>query len=327
MRTSLPVWSLATGLDQPDDLVLADGEVYVGELGAAKIAVIAADGSVRRLPQTVPRPEGLAIWHLSLYVADQANDRVVGVPLGGGPVVTVIQLQPVAGKENLDGIGITSDGILVVPDSARGVVNWVETGGRIVKQEGGFVRPTGVWVERDGGILVADEYGNSVVRIAPDGARTVLVENLPIVDDVAEDGQGHVFVITPVVSGGRLAEIVSGQARDVVSGLLEPQGLAVDSAGNLIVSETSAGRVDLVIRNFKLVPVGAPAAPGQPICVHLVRAPGYSAPVSFESNGNVEVLRQPGTGDVGEVLLRGCSGGCQVMAGDGTSFDRLRITG
>ena len=148
---------------------------------------------------------------------------------------------------------------------------------------------------------------------------------------MAADADGRVFVVTPVVSGGRVAELVGGTARDLAGNLLEPQGLGFDSAGNVLVSETAGGRLDVFIRTFKLVPVGRTPAPGQPVCLTVFRAPGFSGDIQLTAVAGVEMVRQPGTGDIGEVLIQpsaGCSKvGCIVTATSGALADSLWITG
>ena len=326
IRSTLPVWVLAAGLDGPDDLVFERGRIYVGELNSGRIALVMPGAALSRLPQTVPKVEGLAWLGDTLFAADQQNDRVDSITVAG-PVEAFVQLQPVAGNDNVD--GIASDGsLLIVPDAARGVVDWYDSGGRLVKQVGGFVRPAGAWALADGTVFVADEYGNSAVKLGADGTRTVLVQGLPIIDDVAVDPSGHIFVITPVVSGGRLAEVVGGFARDISGNLLQPQGLGFDGAGNILVAEASAGRVDVFIRNFKLVPVASAPQPGQPVCVNIFRAPGFTGNVELAGASGVTVVQQPGTGNQGEVLLGdGCGqAGCALTASSGSLSDSLWIT-
>jgi len=126
-----------------------------------------------------------------------------------------------------------------------------------------------------------------------------------------------------------LAEVSGGQAHDLVGKLLEPQGIAFDAAGNVFVSESAAGRVDLAIRSFKLVPLGtAHPAAGQPLCISLVRAPGFSEPVELAGDASLRVVRQPGAGNQGEVLVSGCQAApCRLTASSGTRSDSLWIAG
>ncbi|HEY8759666.1 MAG TPA: hypothetical protein VIP52_02005 [Candidatus Dormibacteraeota bacterium] len=328
VRSTVPAWVLASGLDQPDDLWYQNGATYVGQLGSGHVATVLPGVAVSQSAWTVPMAEGIALLGDRMFVADQRNDRVDEI-VNGRPQ-TFLQLQPVSGKDNVDGIGVQGDQLLV-PDSPNGNLLWVDGSGRITRTVGGFNRPTGAWPLSDGSVLVADEYGNAAFKVAPDGGRTVLVQGLPIVDDVAADAQGHVFVITPVTSGGRLAELVGGRAIDLAGNLLQPQGLGFDGAGNVLVSETSANRLDVFIRNFKLIPTAGPPAAGQPVCVHLLRSPGFSGDVQLLPPDGGLIVRQPGIGDVGEVLFAssGYCGqpGCFVTATSGALTDTGWITG
>jgi hypothetical protein len=326
VRTSVPAWVLAAGFDQPDDLAFHEGAVLVGQLGSGKVATVTPGLPVAQSSWSVPVAEGIAFLGQDMYVASQGQDRILKI-VAGQPQ-DFLQLKPVTGKDNVDGIGVQGDQLLI-PDSPNGTLLWVDAGGRITRTVGGFNRPTGAWPLPDGSVLVADEYGNAAFKVAPDGSRTALVQGLPIVDDVAADPDGRIFVITPVVSGGRLAELVGGRAVDLAGGMLEPQGLGFDGAGNALVTETAAGRLDLFIRSFKLVPVAQAPAAGQPVCLDLVRAPGFTGPVQLSGPNGVEVIRQPGTGDQGEVLLHPelCQQrGCPVTASSGGRTDTLWIT-
>ncbi|MDQ6692688.1 MAG: hypothetical protein M3Z13_07970, partial [Candidatus Dormibacteraeota bacterium] len=294
-----------------------------GEINSGRLLTVAPGLPPVRSSYVVPRAEGIAFVGGRLYVADQQNDRIVVVV--DDQLRTFLQLTPVAGKDNVDGIASQGDQLLV-PDSPNGNMLWVDVQGRVTRTEGGFVRPTGAWALPGGSVLVADEYGNSAVKVAPDGSRSFLVRGLPIVDDVAADFQGRVFVITPVTSGGRLAELVAGNPEDLAGNLQEPQGLGFDDAGNAFVTESAAGRLDLFIRSFKLIPATGLPAPGQSVCLDLVRAPGFADAVQLGGDG-LRVIRQPGTGTQGEVALEGCRPRCLVTASSGMRTDRLWITG
>ena len=338
VRSTVPAWVLASGLDQPDDLWYQNGVTYVGQLGSGQVATVRPGVPPSQTDWTVPMAEGVAFVGDRMFVADQRNDRVDEI-VNDQPQ-TFLQLQPVAGKDNVDGIGVQGDQLLV-PDSPNGTLLWVNSSGQITRTVGGFNRPTGAWPLPDGSVLVADEYGNAAFKVAPDGGRIALIQGLPIVDDVAADTQGRIFVITPVTSGGRLAELVGGRATDLAGNLLQPQGLGFDGAGNVaatnaadafgvLVTETSVNRLDVFIRNFKLIPVAGQPARGQPVCVHLLRAPGFTADVQLLAPDGGTVIQQPGTGDMGEVLFassRPCGQpGCSVRAVSGGLADETWIT-
>jgi hypothetical protein len=322
------IWTVATGLDQPDDLLYANGSLLVGLLGPGRIEVLGPGGAKTMLPIHVSDVEGLVYIGPNLYLAGQAQDAVFEW-LGGTQLRKVIQLNPVAGQPGVDGIA-AGNGVLIVPDSPHGIVDWVDpTNGAIEKRVGGFTRPTGAWTAPDGSVLIADEFGNAAVRLAPTGARSDLVRNLPNVDDVAQDSRGAIFAVTAIASEGRLVQLGDSSPRALADGLKAPQGLAVDGADNLYFTEAGAGRVDLLIRTFKLVPLQTvtPSA-AQPVCIDIQRAAGFNEPITLEGNPGVEVVQQPGTGSRGAVLVTsGCQGtpACGLTAVSGTWRDRLQL--
>jgi DNA-binding beta-propeller fold protein YncE len=308
-----PVLQLATGLTQPDDVLVDGDQLLIGELGPGQIARLGGDGPVGAvdvLPVHIPTVEGMARIGDTLYVADQVDDRIMAIRNGQASVF--FPLQPVRGLDGVDSIAAAGS-TLIVPDSPRGMVLVIGQDAVVQRRIGGFARPTGAWPLPDGSLLVADENGASVVKVAPDGSRTFLVRGLPLADDVVADPDGRVFAIS--INQGRLVEIANGAAVDVASNLQSPQGLGVDQAGNLYVSEYNIGRVDAVVMAFKLqpaVPGGPSLQRDQPLCVRMVRAPGFGDPISIDAGPGYRVVQQPGAGSEGSVLPQGCSGDCRV---------------
>lgn len=297
---------LATGLNGPDDLLYvdADGTVLVGEHGDGHLAVVGGAGRLRRLPQVVPEAEGLAQIGATIYVADQFHARVVALTDTG--VRTVIQLQPDPGGLNLD--GIAGNGTqLIVPDSPHGTVLFVDPSGQVTARQGGFSRPAGVWANatgQGGRYLIADENANAVFELKNAGGFTKLAGNLPGVDDVVRDSDGHVLVTLPGL--GILRDVTSGS--NIAGGLRNPQGLGFDGAQNLLVTESDAGRVDLVVKTFAIqVPVpGVRLVPGQAVCLGILRAPGFSAPLNVDQVTGATVAAQASGSASFEVVPEPC---------------------
>ena len=303
-----PVLLLASGLNGPDDLLYQDGgTVLVGEHGDGHIARITADGSLTRLPQVIPEVEGLAQIGDTVYVADQLHARVVSLTPTG--VQTLIQLQPVASGENLDGIAAAPFGGLVVPDSPHGTVLFVDQSGHVTRRVGGFSRPAGASQEalpQGAGVLIADENASAVFEmVGLNGGPARIAGGLPGVDDAVRDDRGHLLVILP--ARGQLYDVTAHSA--VASGLRNPQGLGFDGAQNLLVTESDSGRLDLVVTNFAVtVPAGViQLAPGQGVCYGIVRAPGNADRIKlFESVGALPGA-DPLAGSGGDVVPARCA--------------------
>ena len=298
---------LASGLNVPDDLlyVAADGTVLVGEHGSGRIARLGGASRLKRLPQVIQLPEGIAKIGPTIYVADQLHNRVVA--LTGTGVRTVLQLQPDPNGLNLD--GIASNGTqLIVPDSPHGTLLFVDPSGHVTARHGGLNRPAGVWANQNGvagPYLVADENANAVFALQNAGGFYKLAGNLPGVDDVVRDWSSHVLVTLPGL--GMLRDVTTGA--NVAAGLRNPQGLEFDGARNLVVAESDAGRVDLIVKTFALL-VPAPAVrllPGQGVCLGILRARGYSASLSVDQITGATVTTQPSTRSSFEILPQPCA--------------------
>lgn len=327
MASAYPVVLLGSGMNSPDDLLYdpSDGSVLVGEHGDGHISRITAPGKLQRLPQVVPEAEGIAMIGGTTYVADQLNARVVALKTGG--VSPLIQLQPVASGENLDGMSSDLAGTgLVVPDSPHGVVLFVDMNGHVTQRVGGFSRPAGVSPEPgDGGYLIADENASSVFEIVG-GRVTRVAGGLPGVDDAVRTADGQVLAIIP--APGNLYDLTS--RTNIATGLKNPQGLGFDGAGNILVTESDKGRLDLLVTSFAAqVPAGTvQLSAGEGICFGLLRAPGNTEAVQvFRADGATAIFNPMG-GNAGEVVPGPCSqAAChmtiQLSGPSGTEFAQV----
>ena len=230
---------LANDFLEPDDLVLApDGSVYISDVRAGTIKQYRRDGRLSLVLSGLRSPEGMAFLpDGSMVIAEQGTNRLVRYDFTAKTVTSFLDL-----VNNTDQLGV--DGIfwngseLIVPDSPNGTVLAVSADGRSVRQlASGLVRPTGAWAEADGNLLIADENGNAIVRLHPDGALEQVVR-LSVPDDVAADSSGNIFVAT---IGDNSIHVITAQDNEdivLVSGLIDPQGIIFDVDGNLIVTDS-----------------------------------------------------------------------------------------
>ena len=307
MVSANPVLVLAAGLNGPDDLLYleSDGTVLVGEHGSGRIAKVGGPSRLTRLRQVIPEAEGIAQVGNTIYVADQLHARVVALTATG--VRTLIQLQPVPSGENLDGIASGSGG-LIIPDSPHGTLLFVDTSGHVTARQSGFSRPAGVWTNPDGRggpWLVADENASAIFGLMNAGGHYLVAGNLPGVDDVVRDARGHILATLPGL--GALRDVTSG--RDIARGLQNPQGLGFDGAQNILVTESDAGRLDLIVKTFA-IQLPAPAvrlAPGQPVCLGILRAPGFTGSLVVQRITGASLYVQPSGAASFEVVPEPCS--------------------
>lgn len=228
---------------QPDDIaVTARGQVIWGDLATGNVDTLVG-GRVRVLVRGLGIPEGIvALPDGRLIVAEQKRDQVLLV--AGHHVSLLMQLNPVVGRDGVDGIGWDSHAhALLVPDSPRSTVFRLSLDGRhTVPLASGLGRPVAAARDQRGDILVPDEYLNALVVIAPNGTvRTI--GGLPTPDDVVVDRWGTMWVTT-LGDGGLWQIPVGGTPQRMLTQLANPQGLALAGHDHLIVVES--GSADLL---------------------------------------------------------------------------------
>lgn len=230
---------LAENFLEPDDLVLApDGSIFISDVTEGTVKQYTQAGMLNVILSGLRAPEGMAFLpDGSLIIAEQGRNRLIRYDFVTNTYAPFLDL--VNNTNNLGVDGIIWDGSnLIVPDSPNGTVLAVSADGKTVRQlASGFVRPTGAWTEPEGKLLIADEYGNAILRLYPDGTLEK-VADFSIPDDVAEDASGNIFV---AALGDNAIHVITAQSKEdivLVSGLADPQGLIFDLDGNLIVTDS-----------------------------------------------------------------------------------------
>jgi len=213
---------LANDFLEPDDLVLApDGSIYISDVRAGTIKQFTQDGRLNLILSGLRSPEGMAFLpDGSMVIAEQGTNRLVRYDFASNTVTLFLDLVNNTSNLGVDGI-FWNGSELIVPDSPNGMVLAVSADGRSVRQiASGLVRPTGVWAQADGNLLIADENGNAVVRLHPDGALEQ-VASLSVPDDVVADSNGNIFVAT--IGDNAIHVITAQDNQDIVlvSGLID----------------------------------------------------------------------------------------------------------
>jgi sugar lactone lactonase YvrE len=230
---------LASDFLEPDDLVLApDGSVYISDVRAGTIKQYTRDGRLNLFLSGLRSPEGMAFLpDGSMVIAEQGTNRLLRYDFDSNTLAPFLDLVNNTGQLGVDGI-FWNGSELIVPDSPNRTVLAVSADGSSVRQlASGLTRPTGAWAEADGDLLIAEENGNAVVRLHPDGI-VEKVASLSVPDDVAVDANGNIFVAT--IGDNAIHVIAAQNNQDIVlvSGLIDPQGIIFDVDGNLIVTDS-----------------------------------------------------------------------------------------
>jgi hypothetical protein len=195
---------------------------------------------------------------------------------------------------------------VIVPDSPNGVVWRVSSDGKTATQiASGMVRPVGAAVDSSGRIFVADE-GGAIWALTPAKVRFA---TLSTPDDVLVGRGGHIFVNT---LGDNAIHELDGQGHQVgvLTGIQQPQGIALDDADNLYYTEFNTGRIDRVVRSFILDPpkVTRTTRGSYVICPVIRRAAGFSRPLGLSTGSSLTTsilqLVQPGTDSSGALEVQ-----------------------
>ncbi len=243
------------GNDHPDDLVLdASGALLYSDYTNGTISRLRPDGTSTVIHRGLDGPEGLVLLaDGTLVVAEENTNRVLAFAPGAARphVLTTLPGRPVkvTCHEGVDGIawdGTTHT--LVVPDPVTGTMYRMRPdGSNRTRLSGGFVHPVGAAVGPDGAVYVADECGGDVWRLGAGGGHT-RVARASMPDDVALDGHGNLLVtdVRHTRHDLRRWPLAGGPSTVLAgSGLIEPQGLLVDTTGRIYVSDD---RADVILR-------------------------------------------------------------------------------
>jgi uncharacterized protein (TIGR03437 family) len=266
----------ATGalLDRPYDVAVdAAGNVYIADLGNARVRRVKPDGAIEtvagggsELPAMgmdarkvrLMQPRNVAVDSAGrLYLSDFAGHRVYAVTASGG-----LMFMAGMGIAGYVGEGVATQTLLNKPaglavDEVRGLYIADSENRRVRRVAGGRIEtviedapwPVGLAVDRDSVLYVAGVSSKSILRCTPGGEVTIVPAPIPLERplDVAAGANGVLYVaearrVWQVDRQGDVRRIAGADPYDgPVMGaevrLLGPIGVAVDAAGDAYIAE------------------------------------------------------------------------------------------
>jgi sugar lactone lactonase YvrE len=323
--TSTALSAGIVAVDPAGNLYIADlrpdindpGENRIREVSNGMIATVAGNGNYADQfggdggPATSAElgfPQGVAVDSAgNLYIADTGNGRIrevsngiITTVAGNGGRVQCDNCPATSSSLGASGVAVDSAGNLYIADgSARirkvsnGVITTVAGGGGLPFGDGGpatsaqLYDPLGVAVDSTGNLYIADLFDERIREVS-DG----------VIATVAGNG-------TRGISGN------NGPATSAQ--LADPNGLAVDSAGNLYIADTSDDSIRKVSNGMIETVAGNGhccfGGDGGPATSALLNFP---AGVAVDSAGNIYIA------DTGNDLIRKVSNGViATVAGNG----------
>jgi len=295
-------------------------------------------------------PTGVAVDGAgNVYVADTGNSQIVEIPVINGALSTAAQTTLISSSTTVAGLtlknpaGVTVDSLggLYVADSGNKRVVYLPYVGSYdlslaLTIGSGLASPSAIALDALGNVFIADAGNGDVYELtAPisNGVQIIIASNLSTPSALTVDASGAVFVVDkgnkkiwriPNNSGAldqSSADNVIGQLNSSELAIIQaPYGVAIDSAGNLYVSDNVNAVAYVVSRT------GSSQSFGQ----WNVGETSGILPYFVESSGNAALtLGTPYytvTGDVTQFQLassetNACASGASVPSGSNCSLE------
>jgi len=177
------------------------GNLFVAQADSTPFGVLeipAGGGAPKQVGAGLSHASGVAVDTAGdLFIADSGNSRVVEVPVGGGPQITI----GATGLGSALGVAVDAVGNVYVSDSFHDrVVKVAVGGGQTTVRTTGLFEPTGVAVDGADNIFIADYGNNRVVEVPANGGPQITIgtgSGAGAVQGVAVDGDGDIFFTNP----------------------------------------------------------------------------------------------------------------------------------
>ncbi len=223
------------------DVVLSLGEHHSNALPLS-VAVPLAD-NLHPIANPAVDAEG------NLYVTFSGS-RGQDVPVSIFRIDRDMQMRPfVRGLQNASGVAFGPDGYLYCSSRAEGTVYRINPDGVVSQWAEGMGIATGLAFDAEGNLYVGDRSG-TVFKLNTEGAVFVFATLEPSVSayHLAFNDAGTLLVTGPTTSSNEAIHAISpdGEVTTWFRGLGRPQGMALDTEGNVYVAGSLRGERGII---------------------------------------------------------------------------------
>jgi sugar lactone lactonase YvrE len=235
-------------------------------------------------------PQGIAL-HTdgTMYVADRLNHRIRKITASGNVTTLAGSGNGFANGQGSaasftqpHGVAVDGNGTVYVADSLNHRIRKITAGGNVTTLAGSgdpdfsdgngtaasFRWPSGVAVDGNGTVYVADSSNNRIRKITPTGNVTTL-------------------------AGSGFTGLVDGQGTAASFGY--PSGVAVDGTGAVYVADTGNNRIRKITPSGMVTTLAGPVTPGSPD--GQILSANFSGPVGVAVDGNGTTVYVADTGN------------------------------
>ncbi|WP_299590010.1 cadherin-like beta sandwich domain-containing protein, partial [Mucilaginibacter sp.] len=201
------------------------------------------------------QPGGTAIDAAgNVYFADSGNNKVMMLPVGGGPAIELG-----SGFVFPTGVALDAAGNIYVADQGNGLVKKMPAGGGTPVSIGtGFSGPGSVAVDAAGNVYVADSSDGTVYKICAGSGNTVqLGGGFISLTGIAVNGKDNLYFTDGGDHAVYKVSLAGGIPYNIGCYFNYPSGIAVDNSGNVYVTDRDDNTLYRITKGGnKQVPIG-----------------------------------------------------------------------